>query len=87
MTRKVKLGLVPAALAALLSVCTTLMAASFTGGAGDGCERRGMSSYVDLGPVNVWKFKFAGGSGDGHDANAMTVYKQLAKQGTMIILR
>jgi len=42
---------------------------------------------VDLGPVNVWKFKFAGGSGDGHDANAMTVYKQLAKQGTMIILR
>jgi hypothetical protein len=76
-----------AALAAFLAASTALVAASFTGGAGDGCDRNGMSSYVDLGPVNVWKFRYYGGSGDGQDSSTMAVYRRLPVQGTVILIR
>ena len=76
-----------AALVALLAVSATLVAASFKGGAGDGCDRSGMSSYVDLGPVNVWKYKYYGGAGDGHDSRAMSAYRRLGQVGLVVLFR
>ena len=72
---------------ALLALSTTLFAASFLGGAGDGCDQNGSSGYQDLGAVNVWKYKYYGGAGDGTDSLAMPTYKPLSPPGTVIVIR
>ena len=75
------------ALVAFLALSTTLFAASFLGGAGDGCDQSGPSGYQDLGAVNVWKYKYYGGAGDGSDSLAMPTYKPLSPPGTVIVVR